>query len=880
MKKLNYLTPFDEFKYEDMVFESLGDAGQRAINRAFMNMPDIPLTNGEFLKPKDIVKVVSEAIDWIGTEFRTYYSFARDCNIIYLVNNRDCQTMAVDQYMNMYMDALFVYRDLKMNPQLIAAVIMHEIFHVVYNHIERGKNWLSANGKNMNDFKDTNLAADIEVNTTLINKGIIDRETLVNEIHGLFLAKHNGEKTNIPMEMILENEKLMNKLREMAFGPQDRNEGGGQQTTKTTEDWDDGYKKGWDKIAELLDKYGPEETIKKLQDEGVIDEKGQFQPVDEEVIMGMNFITIKSFEEFLNEEKTNVVGLGPGESATIGIGSNGVSGGKNREYKTFDEGFTSGVQKAVSMIWDAVHPQPSTPSGGDGGSQQNNQPIPQSNIKPEDLKKLNLPPKKQDGQGEGQQQNDGLPTNTNEDKPETQNKEQVGDMKNDQQDGDSQGDGEGQGQGQGQEGQGQQKGGQKGEGQGQNGEQSGDQQGQEGEGQGEGQGQNKKDSQSGQQGQEGRGQGEGKPGDDSKQKGSGKGSSGGESGSGDPNKLKDKLGAKENNGGKSSIDTSAGYVDKPKGKGGKDNGIGKTGSFMDDADSSFAKRVLEESGYSDEDIKNIINDTIEKNKRLNTPEGIKEKRKKLYSKLSPSDPVKKLLDDIEVSEAKFKNIWKKIMKQFLGQNCRRAGKDKRSKSFDWKNKRALSLGRLAPNFHKEQQEPQNINIYVDVSGSVNEELLTVIAKSLSIFCNTYEYTGINIIPWASKSNGVHEVQSVKKTSPEKVAKEILGYISQGISECGGGTDLLHAMLPELVAISNNKQRTKKDDKHIIITDGETFGEEGDVEKAIASQCGAIVNKNCFWMIYDASASVRNNWEKAISKGTLLFIDSKIVIGNG
>ena len=114
------------------------------------------------------------------------------------------------------------------------------------------------------------------------------------------------------------------------------------------------------------------------------------------------------------------------------------------------------------------------------------------------------------------------------------------------------------------------------------------------------------------------------------------------------------------------------------------------------------------------------------------------------------------------------------MKQFLGQNCRRAGKDKRSKDFDWKNKRALSLGRLAPNFHKEEQEPQNINIYVDVSGSVNKELLEVIAKSLSIFCNQYEYTGINIIPWASQSNGIHEVESVKKSSPEKVAKEIYG----------------------------------------------------------------------------------------------------------
>ena len=849
MNKLNYLKDFNTFSSSLKLNESLGDAGQKAINRAFMNMADIPLTNGEFLRPKDVVKVVSEAIDWIGTEFRTYYSFARDCNIIYLVNCPDCNTMAVDAHMNMFMDALFVYRDLKMNPQLVATVIMHEIFHVVYNHIERGKNWLSANGRPMTDFRDTNLAADIEVNSTLINKGITDQATLVGEIHGLYLPKHNGEKTNIPMEMILENEKLMAKLREMVQGPKDT-----RPKQETSEDWDDGYKKGWDKVAELLDKYGAEETVKKLQDAGIIDENGQFLPdIDEETILGMNMLQVKSFSQFIFESVQK----------------------ENQDlYQTYDDGFKTGVQKAIGMIWNALHPQEGGGGGGHGGNPGGEEkPIPQSNLKPDDLKKLNLPKsEKKDQQQSGQQFGDNLPTNTNDEqkgggggsssqKPKTKDQQQVGDMQGSDDSSDGNGNGEG-------------KDGKNSDGNGQEGEQSGS--GSQ-DGQGDGQG---KEGQEGQQGKEGSGSSDSeKGGDESNGSGSG-GGSGQESGSGDVNKLADDLKNKNNNKGQKPIDSNVGYADKPQGKGEDKDGIGGTGSFIDDPDSSFAKKVLKESGYSDEDIKNIVNDTIEKNKRLNTPEGIKEKRKKLYSKLSPSDPVKKLLDDIEVSEAKFKNIWKKIMKQFLGQNCRHAGKDKRSKNFDWKNKRALSLGRLAPNFHKEEQEPQNINIYVDVSGSVNEELLTVIAKSLAIFCNTYEYTGINIIPWASSSNGVHEVESVKQSSPEKVAKEILGYISQGISECGGGTNLIEACLPEIVAISNNKARTKKDDKHIIITDGETFGQESEIEKDIAKECGAIVTKNCFWMIYDAPTSVRNSWEKSISKGTLLFLDSKIVIGNG
>ena len=820
MNKLTYLKSFNDFT-PYMLNESLGDAGQKAINRAFLNMGDIKLSNGDVIKPKDIVKVVDEAVSWVAEEFRTYYSFAKDCNIIYMINNPDCQTMCVDQYMNIFMDVLFIYNNLKMNPLYVATIIMHEIFHVIYNHIERGKNWLSANGRPITDFRDTNLAGDVEVNSTLINKGIIDQSTLVNELHGLYLPKKNGDRTNLPMEMILENEKLMEKLRAMVDGPKDTRE-----HIKTSDEWDDGYKTGWDKIAELIDKYGAEETMKKLQEAGICNNNGDFnEDVDEDKIMGLNFLTIKLFSQFMFENKNSDM------------------------FKSYDDGFISGVRKAISLLKDSLFNGDDNDDTGDSsqnGQTQNNNTVPDSNLKPKDLKKLNLPKRDKQNQKGGNGFSDNLPTNTDDNqngggsgqqnnKPQSQSGDMNQPDENDDKSDDSQ-----------------------------SSQSSNNQNGSQGQEQNGKSSQNNNGSQSNQQ-------------EGDKSQSNSKGGSGSESGSGDVNQLANDLKDKKN---KKSQGGNPSYADKPKGKSTQDdNSVGNTGSFINDPDSSFAKKALKDSGYSDDNIENIINDTIEKNKRLNTPEGIKEKRKKLYSKLSPSDPVKKLLDDIEISESKFQNIWKKIMKQFLGQNCRRAGKDKMSKDFDWKNKRAIVLAKYAPNFHKEKQEPQNINIYVDVSGSVNKELLEVIAKSLSIFCNQYEYTGINIIPWASQSNGIHEVESVKKSSPEKVAKEILGYISQGVDECGGGTDLIRAFLPELISISNDKKRTKKDDKHIIITDGETGNDESKIESLISKHCGAIVNKNCFWMIYDAYSEIKENWEKSIKIGTLLFINSKIVIGN-
>ena len=840
MSELTFLKSFDNYVLENPLYESLGDGGQTSINRAFLNRGPIPLSNGETINPRDIVKVVTDAVTWIAVEFRTYYSFARDANIIYVVNDPRCTTMAVDQYLNIYMDVLFIYNDLQMNTEYVAAIIMHEIFHVVYNHIERGKNWLSAHGKPINDLTDTNLAGDVEVNTTLINKGIISEDDLVNNLKGLYLRKKDGGRTNLPMEMILEDEKLMNKLRGMVKLPSKVNNGGGDGKTNvtkqtTTPEWDNGYKEGWNKITDMCNKYGAEETIKKLQEIGLVDMQGQLITDKLGKLEMLEFIYIKSFNDFLFESE-------------------------QPKFESHDDGYIAGVQKAISTIFSSVFGGQDGGQGGGGGDII----APDTKLSKDDLNQMNLPSK--DNQSGGQSgPDDGMPTNTKQEsnggKGDDQNQQSDGGQSGQQQD---EQDGQNSQSGGNQSGK-QQSGKQSGGG----GDSSGDLDGDANTladdlknksrmGGGKSSKSNEKsDEQSGDQG--GRGD------QDDNQKG-------GQKGQNDENTS--------GQNGKSGQGGEPQYSNQPQYKGGKkQNSIGNTGSFMDDTNGNLAKSILENSGYSKEDIDEIVDGAVEKNKRLNSPEGIAEKRKKLYSKLSSSDPIKKLLDNIEVSEAKYKNIWKKIMKQFLGQSCRKAGNDIRSSNFDWKNKRSLSLGRLSPRFHKEAQEPQNINMYVDVSGSVNIKLLEVIAKSISIFCEQYKYSGINIIPWASRSTGIHEVKSVNKSSAEKVTKEILGYISKGVSECGGGTDLITACGEQIVAVCSDKTRKKKDDKHIIITDGETFGEEKQIEQIITKGCGAIVNKNCFWMIYDASPNIKESWEKSIRTGTLLFINSEIVIGN-
>ena len=773
MNNLNYLKSYENYSNElkTLINEGLYDAGQNKFNRAFLKMDEIPLSNGESIKPRDIVIAVKNAIDFLASEYRTYFSFVKyNVNIIYLINCPQCRTMAVDANMNMYMDVLFIYKNLKMDKELIGAVIMHEIFHILYNHIERGKNWLSAHGKNIEtDFFDTNLAGDIEVNTTLVKKNIISRERLINELHGLFLDQvhSNGNIIDvIHMEAILENEKVMAKLRSMAKKPQEQNGNGNDTSIDTTDEWDNGYKQGWDKIAELTEKYGAEKVFKKLQEKGIINEKGQLNSdINMDDILGIQFIHIFNFDEFINESKNS-----------------------NGQFKTEEDGFFQGVKNAITQIASSLGKNPGggNAGGGDDLNGTNNSPQINSKLSNDDLKSLKLPPSVSTNQQ--QSQNNGLPQNVQSDNNQSQ--QQSGNSNN----GESQTSG------------------------GQSQQQSGNSNG------------------------------------------------GNDNLDGDANTLLDDLKNKSKN-----AQGNVGYADSPFGKDSSNSEIGNTGTVLNDKQTSKIQKALKESGYS-EDAINAIKEIIEKNKVLNSKEGVESKKKELYNKLDRNDPVKKYLDKIMVEESKYKNIWKKIMKEFLSKKTRRAGNDVLSKNFNWKNKRQLSIGRIAPNRLKEAQEPQDINVYVDVSGSVNKDLLEIIAQSLCIFAKNFQYSGINIIPWASYSNGSHKVESLSKSKSDKIAKEILGYISEGINECGGGTNLNLACVPKIVASVADKKRKEKDDVHIIITDGQTGGDEKTVEDLIQqvalqetknSHYGKTIAERCFWMIYDVDNHYRKSWEKSI-----------------
>lgn len=194
----------------------------------------------------------------------------------------------------------------------------------------------------------------------------------------------------------------------------------------------------------------------------------------------------------------------------------------------------------------------------------------------------------------------------------------------------------------------------------------------------------------------------------------------------------------------------------------------------------------------------------------------------------------------------------------------------------------LPLGIMAPYHPKKAQDPQDLNVYVDVSGSVNMELMQIFAESLVAFMKSYKYSAINIIPWAEESTGIHRVESISKNGSEKAIDEIIKYLGEG--KCGCGTDLVHACVPEIVdTVFQYKHRKNKDDVHVIITDGDVGKDVEDIEntimnaiksKSIRPNLPRTVVKNCIWMVYDNNDDI---WENNIKLGKLVKISSKNVI---
>lgn len=763
-----YIKDFDSFLSNACAInEGLMDNG-KTIKRAFIKRGS-RVINGVEVDPEKVIDAVEDAILNLSFDFGSFFKFVNNFTIIYFWFDKHCKTMCVDDHMNIYISVPFVKFGLKMDKKLIGAVIMHEILHVAFNHLDRGKRWLITKNKSLTKetAHDNNLAADIEVNIALLKKNVIMVDELVGKIEGLYLKEYSGSVP--PMETILEDDEAMKKLRAMCPLEDENSKPKEEKTIETTSEFDKGYVEMKNKITELVNKYGPEIALEKLREIGAVDgvEATVSDDINYEDVLNMNFLVLKTFEEFINEAKEN----------------------EQNNMVTKEDGYREAIKKALKEIQSALNQD----DNDDGDESHGGGPKIKTNIKEDDLKPMNLPGKKKKGKENGGEE--GLPSNVNQTE-EDGNK----DDGNDKKEGNDNNDGNG-------------------------GENNGSEENNKGKGEGNG----------------------------------GKGNSG--------ETVKDSI---KDSGMNKDIDVSY-------------DGM-KTGEYVDSNSKmtkSLRHTIQDDYGEGFKDVEKIIKSNIENN----TKEKIEQRKKEAFARLSKDDALRKAWEEGKKAEEKYKSIWKKVLKRFLQKRTRRAGVDVKDKRIKWYDTRRMSVGQISPQNLKKAQDVQDINVYVDVSGSVysNMELMKLIAQSLVAFLVEFKYSGINVIPWASTSTGIHKVGSVSEIGKDKAVEQIIDYIQTGADECGGGTELRKACVPEIVATTfQYEKRQKKDDVHIIITDGYTSPDENGIERYIescinsyqkssSSSLAKNVVKNCIWFLYDNESE---EWKNNITQGDLVMISSK------
>ena len=95
------------------------------------------------------------------------------------------------------------------------------------------------------------------------------------------------------------------------------------------------------------------------------------------------------------------------------------------------------------------------------------------------------------------------------------------------------------------------------------------------------------------------------------------------------------------------------------------------------------------------------------------------------------------------------------------------------------------------------------------------------------------------------------------------------------------------MVDVVVETLSDEKKKKKDDVHVVITDG--YFDYSDVENRISRAIRSEIDRddvaekapeNTVWMIYDADDDLRDRWSNEIKKGKIIFINSKVVKNNG
>lgn len=225
---------------------------------------------------------------------------------------------------------------------------------------------------------------------------------------------------------------------------------------------------------------------------------------------------------------------------------------------------------------------------------------------------------------------------------------------------------------------------------------------------------------------------------------------------------------------------------------------------------------LKRSGFSDEDVKDLMGELS--GRPIMDEDSIKKLRDDIVRN-KPKSELGKLFTKIKMSEATINDLWQEIIQKFLEANTMFANRKHKiadRNKIRWGNKRTLAHEIVQPYHPKNDAAPQNINVFVDTSTSVNRDTVELFADTIVSCCDKLEYSGITLIPFATTIDtnaAVYlKVEDVKKDRGAAISK-VLDMVEN--NEAGGGT-----RVTDCVDYILKNVQTDRFSVWLFLTDGE------------------------------------------------------------
>ena len=208
---MNYFRMFEDF-YNQLYLEKINENvthkqkyegnGDDICKLEYINIID---KYGRKLKvdPNNIVDVVNKAIKKFEFKYPRLYVYLNTYKIMYIPvwpSYTNINTMAVDQHNNLWINMNFVYRECNMNSNNIFGILFHEMFHIFLKHSirfnekfdEKTQADLKRTGLFDTAFDKSNISMDLEINTSMVDDGIVDKDFFIKDVPGVYNPDYAG----------------------------------------------------------------------------------------------------------------------------------------------------------------------------------------------------------------------------------------------------------------------------------------------------------------------------------------------------------------------------------------------------------------------------------------------------------------------------------------------------------------------------------------------------------------------------------------------------------------------------------------------------------------------------------------------------------------